>query len=173
MAPRLPKPIEIERKFLLKHMPASLPERGQLIVQGYLSENPVVRVRTVKDRALTYSFLTVKGKGLLKRFEAEYMIPDSHAKEMFKIITSSVNSKVIHKTRYKIGRFEVDRFHGELDGLWLAEIELKHEKEKFSRPFWLGSEVTDDYMFQNVNLCRASPHVIFGVAGAKRIEMPK
>ena len=45
--------------------------------------------------------------------------------------------------------FEVDEFHGENDGLVMAEIELGSPDEPFERPSWLGKEVTDDDRYYN------------------------
>ena len=45
--------------------------------------------------------------------------------------------------------FEVDEFHGENDGLVMAEIELGSPDEPFERPSWLGKEVTDDKRYYN------------------------
>ena len=65
----------------------------------------------------------------------------------------------IEKTRYIIpaggGRkWEVDRFHGENEGLVLAEIELSGADETFEKPSWLGEEVTGDPRFYNSTLSR-------------------
>jgi adenylate cyclase len=43
----------------------------------------------------------------------------------------------------------VDEFHGENEGLIVAEIELASEEETFDRPDWLGREVTNDSRYYN------------------------
>jgi adenylate cyclase len=43
----------------------------------------------------------------------------------------------------------VDEFHGENEGLVMAEIELGSPDEPFERPSWLGKEVTDDDRYYN------------------------
>ena len=64
----------------------------------------------------------------------------------------------IVKTRYLIpsGRhlFEVDVFHEKNEGLVIAEIELTSENEPFSKPDWLGEEVTGNPKYYNANLIR-------------------
>lgn len=65
---------------------------------------------------------------------------------------------LVEKTRYK-QRFgdkawEIDVFHGENDGLIVAEIELSFEVETFERPPWLGKEVSNDPRYFNSNLSR-------------------
>lgn len=65
---------------------------------------------------------------------------------------------VIDKTRYQIkaGKFvfEVDEFHGENQGLIVAEIELTDEKDSFDKPSWLGKEVTGDEKYYNAMLMK-------------------
>ena len=48
--------------------------------------------------------------------------------------------------------WEVDEFHGDNEGLIVAEIELDDENKKFEIPPWLGEEVTADYRYLNSNL---------------------
>ena len=56
---------------------------------------------------------------------------------------------VIDKTRFIVGRWEVDEFHGHLDGLVVAEIELTDENESFGLPDFIGREVTGDARYYN------------------------
>jgi adenylate cyclase len=141
--------IEIERKYLvLKLDKKRLPKKGYRVLQGYLHYDPVVRVRIVDNRQGIFS---VKGKGLLKRTEDEYPIPLKHARAMLKFSLGT-----IMKTRYKIGRLELDIFHGKLKGLILAEVELKNEREQVRLPNWLeAKEVTFDKRYQNNNLAQS------------------
>jgi len=59
----------------------------------------------------------------------------------------------IDKTRYRVPVgahvWDVDVFHGDNDGLVVAEVELGDEQEDFVRPSWLGDEVTDDPRYFN------------------------
>jgi CYTH domain-containing protein len=63
---------------------------------------------------------------------------------------------VLSKIRYEINfenhLWEVDVFEGKLDGLIIAEIELKSENESFIIPPWIGTEVTNDSSFLNAKL---------------------
>ena len=62
--------MEIERKYLVKTLPDHLEQYPcRQIEQGYLSTNPVVRIRRSNDRYI----LTYKGKGLMVR--EEYNLP--------------------------------------------------------------------------------------------------
>lgn len=61
----------------------------------------------------------------------------------------------IRKTRYKIGRLEVDVFYGELAGLVLIEFEQRFPGEHLELPKnFLVEEVTGDTRFENHNLCQ-------------------
>lgn len=141
---------EIERKFLVKGDYKSHASGSYPIQQGYLAltGNSVVRVRVRGDAA----FLTVKSslvEGEITRHEWEYEIPVADAREMLALCGEGV----IDKTRYlvKVGHhlFEVDEFHGENEGLVIAEVELEREDEEFERPRWLGEEVTGDVHYYN------------------------
>ena len=63
---------------------------------------------------------------------------------------------IIEKTRYLIPynghTFEVDQFHGENEGLVIAEIELSDENESFEKPEWLGIEVSHESKYYNSEL---------------------
>ena len=145
--------IEIERKFLVEGDFRSSAVDALNIVQGYLStsDGATVRVRTMGERG----FLTIKGRTSdsgMSRYEWEKEIPVEEAGQLLKLC----GSKVIDKTRYVVpfaGHvFEVDEFHGDNEGLILAEVELSCEDEAFERPSWLGSEVTGDVRYYNSRL---------------------
>ena len=63
---------------------------------------------------------------------------------------------LLKKTRFKVlydGKtWEVDEFHGDNDGLVVAEIELDSEGETINHPEWLGAEVTEDPKYFNSSL---------------------
>lgn len=145
--------VEIERKFLVASDAWRAPglEVGRYR-QGYLArgEACVVRVRIAGERA----FLTLKGRALnLTRPEYEYDIPAHDAEAM---LAQFAQGALVEKTRYLVphaGRtWEVDVFHGENEGLVLAELELSREDEPFVRPPWLGREVSSEPRYQNASL---------------------
>ena len=155
----MPKNTEIERKFLVLSdaFMAQATEAHQ-IWQGYLLKEPgkTIRLRIRDDQA----FLTIKSSRLregLARFEWEKEIALSDAREMQALCLPNP----IEKTRYIIPApsyegqarcWEVDVFHGRLEGRRLAEIELGDEHEPFVRPDWLGEEVTGDPRYYNANM---------------------
>jgi adenylate cyclase len=65
---------------------------------------------------------------------------------------------VIEKTRHLVTHenhlWEIDEFDGENAGLIVAEIELEAVGESFSKPDWIGAEVTQDVRYYNNNLAR-------------------
>lgn len=146
---------EIERKFLVKGDFKKFVSKSQRITQGYLSSVPerTVRVRIKGEKG----FLTIKGignKSGASRYEFEKEISVKETKELLNICEPGI----IDKTRYlvKCGNhtYEVDEFYGENDGLTVAEVELKTEKEKFEKPEWLGKEVTGDVKYYNSMLMK-------------------
>lgn len=148
--------LEIERKFLVKSTAyKSQAISEQKITQGFLNTDPerTVRVRLKGDKG----FLTIKGKSNesgTSRFEWEKEIDKSAAEQLLNICEPGV----LEKTRYEIksGRhvFEVDVFHGENNGLIVAEIELQDENQSFEKPDWLGLEVTGDIKYYNSQLSK-------------------
>ncbi len=148
-------PQEIERKFLVKGEFKSEAFKSVHITQGYLNSLPerTVRVR-IRDGQ---GFITIKGKADatgVSRFEWEKEIAVDEAGELLKMCEPGV----IDKTRYliKVGErtFEVDEFHGDNDGLVMAEVELPCEDAPFDRPQWLGKEVTGDSRYYNAMLVK-------------------
>lgn len=147
--------IEIERKFLVKELPELERYVRQPIKQGFLNSEPE---RTVRVRIMgTKAFLTVKGIGDptgLSRFEWEKEIPVSEAEQLLKIAEPGV----IDKTRVFIPKgkhtIELDIFHGDNEGLIVAEVELNDEAEQFEKPGWLGEEVTGKKKFYNSALAK-------------------
>ena len=145
---------EIERKFLVMG-DAFKDEAFEAvrITQGFLSSVPerVVRVRIRGDRG----FITVKGLGNatgMSRVEWEKEIPLDEARDLLALCEPGV----IDKTRYLVqageNTFEVDVFHGDNEGLTIAEVELPDEDAAIQRPDWLGEEVTGDPRYYNVML---------------------
>lgn len=150
--------MEIERKFLIEKLPEDLgayPKKE--IRQGYISEDPVIRVRQCGGEYV----LTVKGQGLICREETNLPL----SRESFDRLWKKTGGGVIEKTRFGIpcGKYliELDAFHGKLEGLLLAEVEFGSEEEAkdFTAPAWFGKEVTYDPAYQNVNLRKKRKYV--------------
>jgi adenylate cyclase len=145
--------VEIERKFLVDHKKWNRIEKpqGTHYRQGYLlsTEKETIRVR-ISDKE---GFLNLKSKvSQMSRKEYEYKIPLQDGIEILEAFTK----RGTQKTRYRIpvaGKtWEVDVFMGDNKGLIVAEIELQSEDEKFEKPDWVTTEVTDDGRFTNSSL---------------------
>ena len=48
--------------------------------------------------------------------------------------------------------WQVDVYGGILQGVVIAEIELKHENQELILPHWIGKEVTGDSFYKKVNM---------------------
>ena len=148
--------VEIERKFLVKSEAfKDEAENIAYMVQGFLNTHPerTVRIRIYENQG----YMTVKGPSNTEgttRFEWEIKIGRADARALLNLCEPGV----IEKTRYevKLGKFifEVDEFHGNNEGLIMAEIELNSEEEEFDRPEWLGEEVTGDVRYYNSSLAK-------------------
>jgi adenylate cyclase len=146
---------EIERKFLVKGDFRPFVSESVRIVQGYLSSvaERTVRVRIKGDKG----FLTIKGSGNesgASRFEFEKEIALDEAGELLKICEPGLIEKVRHLVKAEPYTYEVDEFHGDNEGLLVAEIELPDENATFDKPNWLGAEVTGDSRYYNAALVK-------------------
>ena len=143
---------EIERKFLVANDTWKTAKCiGQReLKQAYLlrETDRSVRIRVTDNMAL----FTIKLGTGLTRSEFEYEIPIDEANEMIE----EAKLPCLHKTRFYIQNgndtWELDVFHGALEGLLIAELELTEEAQFFEKPNWLGVEVTFDPAYLNSNL---------------------
>lgn len=168
--------IEIERKFLLTsdtwRGQVSSSER---LSQAYLASSSAVTVRVriassattpdagntdeAADSAQDNAWLTLKGapiatsdpdKAGSAQHEFEYEIP---VKDATSIMQRLADSAVIDKTRHSIMHeghlWVVDEFHGDNQGLVVAEIELDDMQQQFTIPDWAGADVTQDFRYRN------------------------
>jgi CYTH domain-containing protein len=143
--------IEIERKFLVSYLPAHM-HGGSRILQGYLAYDEQVEVR-IRQYGSSY-FLTVKEGAGLKRRETEIEI----SPEQFHTLWPSTAGRRLEKVRslveYGAFQIEVDRYTGELEPLLIAEVEFLsvEESETFTKPDYLGREVTGEESYKNLSL---------------------
>jgi len=170
--PKKQRLVEIERKFLVtSDAYKSQAVKHYEIIQGYLAkgEGRTIRVRiqdneaflTIKGGAVTGDGLRVTGSGLA-RFEWEKAIDVQDAKALLQLALPGM----IEKTRWIVpckgerlkvkGErelfWEVDEFHGRLEGRTLAEIELDYEDQAFLKPDFIGEEVTGQKEYYNANM---------------------
>lgn len=152
--------MEIERKFLVKRLPAHLSEREHCAIsQAYVCADPVIRVRRSERNGEERFILTVKGKGLGAHEEFELPL----SRESYEELAAKRVGRAVEKTRYVIplpgrgGRSltaELDIFEGEWKGLRMVEVEFESEEEMaaFVPPAWFGQDVTQDSRYYNANM---------------------
>lgn len=142
---------EIERKFLVVDDRYRAESTGSVeMKQGYISTRAegTVRVRVAGARA----WLTVKSRNHgATRGEWEFEIPAADAADM---LAETTTGAIVEKTRYYVKGadgllWEVDEFHGSLEGLVVAEVELDDEERRVALPSWVGREVTGDARYYN------------------------
>lgn len=148
--------MEIERKFLIKTLPADLEDYPFLhIEQAYLNVNPVVRVRKENDNY----YMTYKGSGMLAREESNLALNE----ESYYHLRDKADGNIISKRRYLIPlehpgfkegfpapprdyslTIELDVFDAPFAPLVMAEVEFgsREAAEAFLPPDWFGEEVT-------------------------------
>jgi CYTH domain-containing protein len=139
---------EIERKFLVANDSWRDGTAGVRIAQGYLSQDPdrTVRVRIAGEGA----WLTIKGRTEgITRVEFEYPIPLDDARVLLGLCLPSVIDKTRHEVSFAGHLWEIDVFHGDNEGLIVAEVELADEAVSPELPSWVGAEVSSDARYFN------------------------
>lgn len=146
---------EIEKKFLIKKLPENLESyKYHIIEQGYLSTEPVIRVRRSDDEY----YMTYKGSGMLQR--TEYNLPLTE--ESYNHLIKKADGNIISKKRYLIPientslTIELDVFSEPFAPLVMAEVEFEslEDAENFSLPDWFDKEVTNDKRYHNSNMTK-------------------
>ncbi len=160
--------MEIERKFLVKELPADLDSFPyHVIEQAYLNTSPVVRIRREDDEY----YMTYKGSGMMAR--EEYNLPLNE--ESYYHLREKADGNIISKKRYLIPlhnptfkesaaeppegytlTIELDIFDAPFAPLVLAEVEFgsKNAAENFLPPDWFLEDVTYNPAYHNSNLSK-------------------
>ena len=149
-------PFEIERKYLVDHNLWNALEKpkGEYYRQGYIVNEiaKTVRVRATEN----HGFITIKGKtdNPAIKPEYEYEISIAEAIELLNGFTENNIEKTRYKIDYQGKTWEIDIFHGDNEGLIVAEIELNSIGESFQIPAWIDCEVTHESKYFNANLSK-------------------
>ena len=148
--------MEIERKFLVQSQEYRKQAVSSIkITQGFLNTDPerTVRIRIQGE----HGYLTIKGisntSGTMRQ-EWEFEIELDPAKEILGLCEATTIEKIRYLVNCGSHMFEVDEFQGVNEGLVIAEVELESEDEEYSRPSWLGQEVTGDIKYYNAQLSK-------------------
>lgn len=145
---------EIEHKYLVTD--PSVVARATAVIhirQGFLSRDKhrVVRVRVTDDRA----FITIKGHSTgASRPEFEYEIPHTDGEELLLLCLDHIIDKTRHIVIDHGNHWEIDVYHGRLDGLVTAELELPNEDYTYPLPHFVGQDITHDPRYTNAMLSK-------------------
>jgi CYTH domain-containing protein/predicted ATPase len=157
----IPEPIEIERKFLIRSMPDTLPVPSQTfdIEQTYLltTDGSEARVRRRgQNGAYTYTHTVKRALRAGQRVEVER--PISPREYIALLSQADPSRRLVSKRRTCLlwqGQYlEIDRFLSPCKGLIVLEIELDHPDREVSLPPFLTveREVTADTAYNNFSL---------------------
>lgn len=153
---------EIERRFLVKAYTPNAFDGWQktALRQAYVGDGLRVREHRQLGEAISSFWITHKaGKGRVRE-EREALIDAPTARILF-----DSTPYVIEKTRLTDGTWEVDFFHGPLEGLVLAEIELDHPFQGFEMPAWMLDSVEVTETLTNSQLAKTALHLKHDSAG--------
>lgn len=150
---------EIERKFLLRGLPAGVERYPSVVIdQGYVPGTAVrERVRRTQDGATLRYYRTVKVGSGVERFEFEEETTDT----FFVAVWPLTAGHRVRKRRYMVPSgnrvWEIDEFL-DRDAFALAEIELERADEPVVPPPQIAAvivrDVTDEPGFSNYRLSR-------------------
>jgi CYTH domain-containing protein len=150
---------EIERKYLLRGLPADVAQYPSVIIdQGYIPGTAVrERVRRTQDGATLRYYRTVKVGNGIERFEFEEETTDT----FFVAVWPLTEGHRVRKRRYMVPNgeriWEIDEFL-DRESFALAEIELERADEPVVPPAAIAAvivrDVTDEPGFSNYRLSR-------------------
>ena len=167
--------VEIERKFLVANDEwRQSAVRSVRIRDGLIAvyKDRKVRVRICGDIAT----IAVKGPRTgIARPEFEYEIPMADAERM---LSTLCQDDTLEKQRFFVEKTgatgSVDVYSGLLQGVVIAEIELKQESQELILPRWIGKEVTGDPFYSKINMrVRALKSSSLVATGRERIVSNK
>ncbi|HEY6111811.1 MAG TPA: CYTH domain-containing protein [Chthoniobacterales bacterium] len=146
---------EIERKFLIKRLPAEVKRaRRYPIRQGYLAtegDDRHVRLRK-KGKHASLTFKLVHGREVREEREIELTY------KQFAALWPATAGRRLQKVRYEIPWnnvvIEIDVYSGKNEGLVVAEVEFPNRAagRKFKPPVWFAREVTGEKRYSNIKL---------------------
>lgn len=155
---RAPSVMEIERKYLLKGLPETMPGVQSLVIeQGYLpGERLVERLRAVQVGERRTYYRTVKVGAGLVRSELEEETSDDVFRKMWPLTKGKRLTKRRHRVPNGEFTWEIDEFTDRT--LVLAEVELPEADTEVEIPGWLQPylerEVTGEVEYLNSTLAK-------------------
>src|SRR5262245_11052324 len=172
------RPVEIERKFLVANDEWRQSALGSVSIRDGLIavyQGRKVHVRVWGDTAT----VAIKGPRIgIVRPEFEYELPIADAERM---LATLCHDDTLEKQRFFVedagATWYVDVYGGLLEGVIIAEIELKQESQELTLPHWIGKEVTGDPFYNEIKFA-APPELLLRLqhlfsAKAIRTAKPK
>ena len=145
---------EIERKFLIKRLPAGLNRfRSFPIAQGYLAYEPRGRHVRLRKKGMTTTLTFKVGRGTSREEREVQDQPETVCRAL-----AGHGGRRLRKLRHEIPWknliIEIDSYRGGNRGLVVAEVEFPTlaAYRKFKPPKWFGREVTGNKRYSNVRL---------------------
>lgn len=135
--------LEIERKFLLRQVPADLDlSMGVRILQGYLclEEGREIRIRSM---ARQYTMTIKEGQGLTRR-ETEIELDPKQFEDLWQCTLGRRIDKMRYDYPWQGHTLCIDLYRDALDGLHIVEVEFASEAASvaFPVPDFAGEEIT-------------------------------
>jgi FlaA1/EpsC-like NDP-sugar epimerase len=131
---------------------------AQVKIEDLLGRKPIVLNQDGISAALTNQVVLVSGAAGSIGSGLVLQILKYAPKQI--ILLDHFCSAELSKDRYLLNvgdkSWDIDVFHGKLEGLIIAEIELESEEESFKEPEWLLEEVSYDPRYYNSNLVKGS-----------------
>jgi CYTH domain-containing protein len=166
-------PVEIERKFLVANDEWRLSAvRSVSIRDGLVAayEGRKARVRISGDIAT----IAIKGPRTgIARPEFEYEVPIADAERM---LSTVCQDDILEKQRFFVEdngiTWHVDVYGDILQGVIIAEIELKQETQELILPRWIGKEVTGNSFYKKINMRARALKAMPARGGAQR-DIPR
>ena len=154
-----------EERVLVRNLPMDVNRQLSTLIE---TANITPRIRLAGDSA----FVTVKGPVVdyaRAEWEFEVMVEDVQD------LVTSFRFPHVLKTRYEVPEegglmWEIDFFEADNHGLVMAELEVPFADHEFTRPDWLGQDVTEDERFGNGSLAREPWCDFCGEVGALRVS---
>ncbi len=163
---------ERERRFLVRSEPPTL-HASRRIEDRYL-DGTRLRLRHVRAREQSVYKLTQKVR-IDELDPAAVFVTNIYLSADEYLRLSTLAGSTVAKTRSvcptDTHRFVVDAFHGRLEGLRLAEVEVHDLSERLAVPDWVGPEVTHDNRFSGGYLAAASEDEVKALLRLERTHL--
>jgi CYTH domain-containing protein len=149
MAPQAGKyaRFELERKFLLDRLPDGLEGHTALYDRYIVGTSLRLRRAQFPDGSVQFK-LNQKESPSPPDYGVMTITSIYLTAEEYEVL-SVLPAAELRKRRYHLGRYSIDVFEGELEGLMLAEAEFVSEEEMRTHapPDFVGREVSDDVRY--------------------------